>query len=81
MSQSKKKLANHKQCSSVFISSAVQKVMLVGCDKFGSFGSVFFVDEKPLPMTQTCTIVNCHNMHSLLGHFSSLVFEQMESSD
>ena len=27
-----KKWANHKQCSSVFVSCAVQKVMLVGCD-------------------------------------------------
>ena len=31
-SESKKKWANHKQCSSVFVSHAVQKVMLVGCD-------------------------------------------------
>ena len=31
-SESEKKWANHKQFSSVFVSHAVQKVMLVGCD-------------------------------------------------
>ena len=41
----------------------------------------FFVAEKPLPMTQTCTVINFHNLHSLLGQFGSLIFEQMESSD
>ena len=45
------------------------------------FDLYFFVAERPLPMTPTCTIVNFHNLHSLLGQFSSLVFEQTESSD
>ena len=45
------------------------------------FNPYFFVAEKPLPMTQTCSVVNFHNLHSLLGQFSSLVFEQTESSD
>ena len=45
------------------------------------FNLYFFVAEKPLPMMRTCTVVNFHNLHSLLGQFSSLVFEQMESSD
>ena len=45
------------------------------------FDLYFFVAEKPLPMTWTCTIVNFHNVHSLLGQIGSLVFEQMESSD
>ena len=31
-SESEKKWANHKQFPSVFVSRAVQKVMLVGCD-------------------------------------------------
>ena len=44
----------------------------------GGFRSVFFVAEKPLPMTRTCTAVNFHNFHGQLG---SLVFEQTESSD
>ena len=39
------------------------------------------VAEKPLPMMWTCTVVNFHNLHSLLGQFGSLVFEQTESSD
>ena len=45
----------------------------------------FFVHvaEKPSPMTPTCTVVNFHNFHSLLGLFGtcSLIFEQTESSD
>ena len=45
------------------------------------FDPYCFVAEKSLPMTQTCTIVNFHNLHSLLDLFGSLVFEQMESSD
>ena len=45
------------------------------------FNPYFFVVEKPLPVTRTCTVVNFHHLHSLLGQFSSLVFEQTESSD
>ena len=73
----REKWANHKQCSSVFVSRAVQKIMLLGCDWWFSIG-FFFVAEKPLPMTRTCTVVNFHNFH---GQFGSLVFEQTESSD
>ena len=47
----------------------------------GGFRSAFFVAKKPLPMTRNCTFVNFYNLHSLLGQFGSLVFEQMESSD
>ena len=65
--------------SNVFVSHAVQKVMSVDCDWW--FRSVFFVAKKPLPMTQTCTVVNCLNLHSLLGQFGSLAFQQTESSD
>ena len=32
-------------------------------------------------MTRTCTVVNFHNLRSLLGLFASLVFEQTESCD
>ena len=32
-------------------------------------------------MKPACTVVNFHNLHSLLGLFGSLVFEQMESRD
>ena len=32
-------------------------------------------------MTKVCTVVNFHNLHSLLGQFGSLVFEQTESSN
>ena len=28
------------------------------------FNPYFFVAEKPLPMTQTCSVVNFHNLHS-----------------
>ena len=45
------------------------------------FDRYFFVVEKPSPMMLTCTVVNFHNLHSLSGLFSSLVFEQTESSD
>ena len=45
------------------------------------FDQCFFGAEKLSPMTQTCTIVNFHNLHSLLGLFGSFVFEQTESSD
>ena len=38
----------------------------------------FFVAEKPLPMTWTCTVLNFCNLH---GQFRSLGFEQTESSD
>ena len=45
----------------------------------GGFRSViFFVAEKPLPMTRTRTVVNFHNFH---GQCGSLDFEQTESSD
>ena len=37
--------------------------------------------KKPSSTTPTCTVVNFHNLHSLLGLFGSLVFEQTESSD
>ena len=40
--------------------------MLVGCDWWFSI-RIFFVAGKPLPMTRTCTVVNFHNLHSLLG--------------
>ena len=45
------------------------------------FDPYFFVAEKPSPMTQTCTVVNFHNLHSLLGLFGRLAFEQTKSSD
>ena len=45
------------------------------------FDPYFIVAEKLLPMMPTCTVVNFHNLPSLLGQFRSLVFEQMESSD
>ena len=47
----------------------------------GGFQSLFFVAKKPFPMTRTCTVVNFHNLQSLLGQFGSFVFEQTESSD
>ena len=45
-SESEEKWANHKQFSSVFVSRAVQKVMLVGCGWW--FGAIlyFFVAKK-----------------------------------
>ena len=45
------------------------------------FDPYFFAAEKPSPMMPTCTVVNVQNLHSLLGLFGSLVFEQTESSD
>ena len=45
------------------------------------FDPYFFVAEKPSLMTPTCTVVNFHNWHSLLGLFGRVVFEQTESSD
>ena len=51
----REKWANHKQCSSVFVSRAVLKVILVGCDMV-VFNLYFFVAEKPLPMTWIFTI-------------------------
>ena len=45
------------------------------------FDPDFFVAEKPSPMTPTCTVVNFHNLDSLLGLFSSLVSKQTELSD
>ena len=48
----------------------------------GGFRSVFFFGaKKPSPMTPTCTVVNFHNLHSLLGLFGRLIFEQTESRD
>ena len=47
----------------------------------GGFQSIFFAAEKPLPMTQTCTVVNFHNLHCLVGQFGGLGFEHTESSD
>ena len=47
----------------------------------GGSQSIVFEAKIPLPMTRTCTVVNFHNLHSLLGQFGSLVFEQTESSD
>ena len=44
----------------------------------GGFRSVFFVAEKPLPTTRTCTVINFHNLH---GQCFSLGFEQTASSD
>ena len=41
----------------------------------------FFVAEKPSPKTPTCSVINFHNLQSLLGLLGSLVSEQMESSD
>ena len=43
----------------------------------GGFQSIYFAAEKPLPMTQTCTVVNFHNLHNLhspLQHPFALVF-------
>ena len=45
------------------------------------FDPQFFAADKPLPMVWTSTVVNFHNLHSLLGQFGSLIFEQTESSD
>ena len=70
-----KKWANHKQC---LVSCVVQKVKSVDCMWLVVFDPYFFVAKKPLPMTRTCTVVNCLNLHSLLGQFSSLAFEQTE---
>ena len=74
-SESEKKWANHKQFPSVFVSRAVQKVMLVGCDWWFSI-RIFFIAEKPLPTTRTCTVVNFHNLLSLFGQFGSLSSDQ-----
>ena len=35
------------------------------------FDPYFFVAEKPSPMMPTCTVVNFHNLHSILGLFGS----------
>ena len=51
--------------------------MLLGCDWWFSI-RFYFVAEKSLTMTRTCTVVNFHNFH---GQFGGLVFEQTESSD
>ena len=59
------------------VSRAVQKVMLLGCDWWFSI-RFYFIAEKSLTMTRTCTVVNFHNFHGQLG---SLVFDQTESSD
>ena len=45
------------------------------------FDPYFFVAEKPSPKTPTRSVINFHNLQSLLGLFGSLVFEQTESSD
>ena len=45
------------------------------------FDPNFFVAEKPSPKTPTYSVVNFHNLQSLLGLFGSLVSEQTESSD
>ena len=45
------------------------------------FDPYFFVTEKPSPKTPTCSVINFHNLQSLLGLFGSLVSEQTESSD
>ena len=45
------------------------------------YHDVFFVAEKPSPKTPTCSVINFHNLQSLLGLLGSLVSEQMESSD
>ena len=52
--------------------------MLVSCDWWFSIRIFFFGAKKPSPMTPTCTVVNFHNLHSLLGR---LIFEQTESRD
>ena len=46
-----------------------------------SFDPYSFVAEKPSPKTTTCSVINFHNLQSLLGLFGSLVSEQTESSD
>ena len=51
--------------------------MLVGCD----WWFWIFVAEKPSPKMPTCSVVNFHNLQSLLGLFGSLVSKQTESSD
>ena len=63
----------------MFVShAAVQKVILhvVGCDWCMVFDPYFFAAEKPLPMMRTCTIVNFHNLHSLLGQFGSFILNK-----
>ena len=54
----------------------IQKVILVGCDWCMVFDPYFFAAEEPLPMMQTCTIVNFHNLHSLLGQFGSFILNK-----
>ena len=54
--------------------------MLVSCDWWFSI-RIFFVAEKPSPKMPTCSVINFHNLLSLLGLFGSLVSEQTESSD
>ena len=42
------------------------------------FDPYFFVAKKPSPVTRTCTTVDFHNVHSVLGLFVSLVFNQSQ---
>ena len=44
------------------------------------FNPYFFVAEKPSPMRRTW-VLNFDNLHSLLGLFDSLAFEQTEPID
>ena len=80
-SENMKNWANHKQCFSVFVLRAVQKVMLLGCDWW--FSIRIFLQlrnlypwREPVPL-QTFTICT---VNSRLGQFGSLVFEQTVSS-
>ena len=48
------------------------------------FDPNFFVAEKPLPMSQTCIVVNFHNLHSLLdqiGDYCWSVVKKITSSE
>ena len=40
------------------------------------FDPYFFVAEKTSPKTLTCSVVNFHNLQSLLGLFGSLVLNR-----
>ena len=71
VSDSENKWANHEQYFSVFVSRAVQKVMLVGCDWWFSIRTF-------LQLRNDANLYRCK--FSLLGQFGSLVFEQTESS-
>ena len=74
------KWAHHKQCSSVFVSCAVQKVMLVGCDWLWS---VFCCTCNWETFTHDVNLYRCRlpQFALTLGQCGTLDFEQMQLSD